>query len=444
MAFVPEVRFTRSGTADIAYQIVGEGPVEIVLMIGWVSHLEMLWELPEARRFIERFSSIGRVALFDKRGTGLSDRPSQEPTGAELAQDVLAVMDAAGIQSAALVGWVDAATVAIEVAAFHPDRVDALILGETLATTVPDQAHPWGPNEVIIEKAADAIENGSWGQAVLLPMIAPSVEADDRVRNWFMRMERMAATPSMAANLLRRTISTDVRELLDSVSVPALVLHRSEASFVPTAGVRWLAEHLPQGRYVELAGDEVPGYLGDVDALMDEIEEFLVGTRTGGGGSRRVLTVVFSDIVGSTERVAAVGDRRWRDLLEDHRREARRLIARHGGTEIDTAGDGFLVSFESPSAALRFGLALQEVTRQGGLEVRVGVHSGEVVVHDADLVGLAVHLGARVASQAAPGEVWVSQTVKELLIGSEFRFSGRGRHALKGVPGEWELFRVDR
>ena len=444
MVSVPEVRFTRSGTVDIAYQLVGEGPIDIVLMIGWVSHLEMLWELPETRHFVERFAGMGRVALFDKRGTGLSDRPPEPPSSHELVPDVLTVMDAAGMESAVVVGWVDAAALAIEVAATQPGRVTSLVLGETLASNVPDAEHPWAPSEAVINAVADAIEEGMWGQAILLPLIAPALADDERIRNWFKRMERMAATPSMAANLLRRTTALDVRHLLPSVDVPALVLHRRGSALLPAEGVRWLADQLPNGRYIELPGDEVPGYLGDVDALMDEVEEFLVGTRTGGGRHRRVVTVLFSDIVGSTERAATVGDVRWRNLLDNHRREARRLLPHHAGHEIDTAGDSFLIAFESPSAAIRYGLALSETGSRQGLEVRIGIHSGEVADLDGDLAGLAVHLGARVAAMAEMGTVWVSQTVRDLLIGSEFHFISKGRHLLKGVPGDWELFIVER
>jgi class 3 adenylate cyclase len=254
----------------------------------------------------------------------------------------------------------------------------------------------------------------------------------------------MAATPSMAADLLRRTTQLDVRHLLPSVSAPTLVLHRRDTALLPSEGVRWLADHLPDGRYVELPGNEVPAYLGDVDGLMDEVEELLVGTRTGRGRNRRVLTVLFSDIVGSTERAASAGDSHWRNLLDSHRREARRLLIHYGGHEIDTAGDSFLISFDSPSAAIRYGLALCQGAGAQGLEVRIGIHSGEVADLDGDLTGLAVHLGARVAAAAETGRVWVSQTVRDLLIGSEFRFTSKGRRQLKGVPGEWELFEVER
>jgi pimeloyl-ACP methyl ester carboxylesterase len=322
---------------------------------------------------------MGRVALFDKRGTGLSDRPSHLPSNTELVPDVLAVMDAAGMESAALVGWIDAAALALEVAASHPQRVTALVLGETLATNTPDEDHPWAPNETVLNAVADAIEEGMWGQAILLPMIAPAAATDERIRNWFKRMERMAATPSMAANLLRRTTELDVRHLLPSVAVPALLLHRQDAALLPTEGIRWLAEHLPSGRYVELPGDEVPGYLGDVDGLMDEVEEFLVGTRIGSRRHRRVATVLFSDIVGSTERAATEGDARWRSLLDNHRREARRLLVHFQGLEIDTAGDGFLIAFDSPSRSQSTGSRSPECQGRAPAQSGVDTLPGDVV-----------------------------------------------------------------
>jgi class 3 adenylate cyclase len=444
LAADPDIKFTRSGTVDIAYQIVGDGPLDIVLMIGWVSHLEMLWELPGARHFVERFAAMGRVVLFDKRGTGLSDRPSDQPSAADMVPDALAVMDAAGMESAVLVGWVDAVAVAIQVAALHPDRVKGLVLGEALASSQPDEDHPWGLNVEITNAVADAIEMGGWGQAVLFPFIAPSLADDERIHSWFMRLERMSATPSMAGNLLRRTLTSDVRALLPRVTAPTLVLHRRDSAFVPAEGIQWLADHLPNGRYVEVEGDQVPGYLGDVDALMDEVEDFLLGTRSGGDGNRRVLTIIYSDLVDSTAKAAELGDDRWRNLLDDHRREARRLMGQHGGRELNDAGDGFLVGFESPSAGIRYGVALIESSRRQGLQVRVGVHSGEIAVIDGDLSGMALHVGARVGALAGTGEVWVSRTVRDLLFGSDFEFISTGEHLLKGVPGEWELFRLGR
>ena len=253
--------------------MVGGGPLDIVLMIGWVSHLEVLWELPEVAHFVDRFAAMGRVVLFDKRGTGLSDRPAEPSSYEQMVPDVLAVMDAVGMDQAVLVGWVDAAALAMVVAATHPGRVQALVLGEVLATFTPDDEHPWGADAEVVEAAATAIESGAWGQALLLPLIAPSAAGDERILGWFRRLERMSATPSMAGNLLRLVLS-DVRPWLSRITMPALLVHRQDSPFVPGEGVRWIADQIPNGRYVEVPGDEVPGYLGDVDTLMDDVEEF--------------------------------------------------------------------------------------------------------------------------------------------------------------------------
>lgn len=442
MTNVPEVRFTRSGDVDLAYQVVGEGPIDILAMIGWVSHLEVLWELAECRRFIERLAGMGRVALFDKRGLGLSDRPPHVGNTEEMVPDALAVMDAVGMERAAIVGWVDAAAIAVTVAARHPDRVSALVLGEVLASSTADDEHPWALDPVPIGAIADVIEDGLWGQGILLPLVAPSVADDERIAGWWRKLERMSATPSMAANLLRRSVAIDIRPLLPRVAAPTLLLHRKDSSLIPAQGMRWMAGQLEQARYVEVPGDETPGFLGDVDRLMDEVEEFLLGTRVGAAVDRRVATVLFSDVVGSTERAASVGDRAWSGLLETHRAEARRLLARYGGREMNTAGDGFLIVFDGPTSAIQCALALCEASRQAGLEVRVGLHSGEIVFEANDVVGMAVHIGARVAALASPGQVVVSQTVRDMVIGSRFEFDPLGRHVLKGVPGEWEIFRV--
>jgi class 3 adenylate cyclase/pimeloyl-ACP methyl ester carboxylesterase len=442
MSFVPEVRFTRSGDVDLAYQVLGEGDLNMVLMIGWVSHLEVLWELAECRHFIERLAGMGRVALFDKRGLGLSDRPPDVGSVEEMVPDVLAVMDAVGMDRSVIVGWFDGAATAVTMAAWHPDRVSGLVLGEMLAASQADDAHPWALDPAPLNAVADVIENGMWGQGVVVPFIAPSASADERITAWWRKLERMSATPSMAANLLRRSIAIDVRALLPQVAAPTLLLHRGDSNLIPGDGMRWLADNLPDGTYVEVPGDQTPGFLGDVDRLMDEIEEFLLGTRLGAAADRRVATVVFSDVVGSTERAATVGDRVWAGLLETHRAEARNLLTRYGGREMNTAGDGFLIVFDSPTPAIQFGVALCEASRGAGLEVRVGLHSGEVVFEADDVTGMAVNVGARVAGLAPHGRVVVSQTVRDMVIGSRFEFGSMGRHVLKGVPGEWELFEV--
>jgi class 3 adenylate cyclase/pimeloyl-ACP methyl ester carboxylesterase len=422
--------------------VVGEGDLDIVLMIGWVSHLEVLWELAECRRFIERFAAMGRVVLFDKRGLGLSDRPAEPGSIDEMVPDVVAVMDAVGMEKAAIVGWVDAAAIAVKVAALYPERVSALVLGEMLAASSADDEHPWALDPVPIGAIADVIEGGLWGQGVLLPLVAPSVADDERIAAWWRKLERMSATPSMAANLLRRSVAIDVRPVLPKVVAPALLLHRRDSPLIPADGMRWLASQLGQAKYVEVPGDQTPGYLGDVDRIMDEIEEFLVGTRVGAAVDRRVATVLFSDVVGSTERAASVGDRVWSGLLESHRAEARSLLSRFGGREMSTAGDGFLIVFDSPTPAIQYAMALCDATRKAGLEVRVGLHSGEVVFEGGDVTGMAVHIGARVEALADPGQVVVSQTVRDMVIGSRFEFAPLGRHLLKGVPGEWEVFQV--
>lgn len=444
MTDIPEVKFARSNDVDIAYQVVGsdDADLDIVLVVGWASHLEVLWELTEARRFLERLAGMGRLILFDKRGTGLSDRPATASTIQDMVPDLIAVMDAARSERATLVGWSDGAAVAMEAAARFPERVSSLILAEALACARPDGDHPWGPDPQLIEALASAIELEMWGQAGVLPIIAPSAASDARIVEWFKRMERMSATPRMAADLLRRTMSIDLRDLMTEIRVPCLLLHRTGAALIPSEAMRWFADQLPDGRFTELAGDELPGYLGDVDGLMDEIEEFLLGTRIGSQIDRRVATIVFNDIVGSTEQVNALGDRSWRQILDEHRSRIRHLITRHGGNEMGNAGDGFLVLFESPTNALRFAEQVTSTSGGNGLQTRTGIHSGEVTVSQEGISGVAIHIAARVEAAADSGEVWVTGTVRDLLLGSGFEFESQGRHALKGIPGVWELHRL--
>jgi class 3 adenylate cyclase len=278
----------------------------------------------------------------------------------------------------------------------------------------------------------------------VLPLLAPSQADDERILSWFRKLERMSATPSMAADLLRRTLDVDVRPILHKITAPALLIHRQDAQLIPGEAMRWLADALPDGRYAEVPGDSVAGYFGDVDGVLDEVEEFLLGTRVGAVADRRVATVLFSDVVGSTEHAASVGDRTWHGLLETHRSEARRLLDRYGGREIGTTGDGFLITFDAPTPAIKCALALSGASKSAGLQVRVGLHSGEVVLEGDDVSGMAVHIGARVMALADADEVLVSQTVRDMVIGSGFGFISKGRHELKGVPGAWELFTVER
>ncbi|MFK5634065.1 adenylate/guanylate cyclase domain-containing protein [Ornithinimicrobium sp. LYQ103] len=437
-----QTRYARSGTVDIAFQTVGSGTRDIVVGIGWVSHLELLWELPETVHFLERLASLGRLILYDGRGTGMSDRPTGAPALDDLFPDLLAVLDAAGSSRAVVVGWLDKAAVALALAARHPERVEALVLGEALASAVPRPGHPAGLEAAVLERLADSVEHGAWGSGQLLQWIAPTASREPRVMAWWRRWERMSATPNTAAGLLRTLLDVDVRGLLDDVRVPVLVLHRAGSEFIPAAVVRWVAEELPDGRYVEVPGDELAAFFGDTDALMDEVEEFVAGTRTGADGDRVVSTMLVTDVVGSTARAAALGDRRWRELLEWHNQEVRRLLARHGGTEVDTAGDGFLATFELPSRAITCAVAMSQHLHEHGTEIRAGLHTGEVVRVDGAVRGVAVHVAARVAALGRAGEVLVTGTVRDLVLGSGRALVPHGEHTFAGVPGTWEVLAV--
>nr|WP_281497109.1 adenylate/guanylate cyclase domain-containing protein [Ornithinimicrobium sp. F0845] len=438
-----DVRYARSGAVDIAYQTAGSGPRDVVVGIGWVSHLELLWELPETVHFLERLAGLGRLIVYDARGTGLSDRPTDAPSVDDLVPDLVAVLDAAGSERAIVVGWLDKAAVALALAARHPERVEALVLGEAMASTRPRPGHPAGLEPAAVERLAAAVEQGEWGSGHLLPWIAPGASQEPRVAAWWRRWERMSATPNAAAALLRLLLEVDVRELLDRVRVPVLVLHRRGNDFVPAAAVRWLAEHLPDARYVEVPGDELAAFFGDTDTLMDEVEEFVAGTRTGADGDRMVATLLMTDVVGSTARAAALGDRRWRELLDWHHQEVRALLARHGGTEIDTAGDGFLALFDLPSRAITCAIAISEHLHRHGTDIRAGLHSGEVIRSGGEVRGVAVHVAARVAALGGAGDVLVTGTVRDLVLGSGRELRPHGTHVLSGVPGRWEVFAAD-
>jgi class 3 adenylate cyclase len=438
----PETRFARSGGIDIAYQLVGEGERDVVVGIGWVSHLELLWELPETVHFLRRLQSFGRLVLYDARGTGLSDRPARPATLDDLVEDLVAVLDAAGSTRAVVVGWVDKAAAALALAARHPERVAALVLGEAMASTVPREGHPDGLDRAVVEHLAAAVEQGAWGTGALLPAIAPRVADDPRVTAWWRRWERMSATPNMAAGMLRTLLDLDVRDLLPAVTAPALVLHRVDNALVGGAAVRRLVRGLPDGRLVELPGADLAAFFGDTDALLDEVEEFLTGTRTGADTDRAVLTLLVTDLVGSTSLAAEVGDRRWAELLDFHHREVRAALARHGGTEVDTAGDGFLAVFALPSRALACAREARDRLAAGGLTIRTGLHTGEVIRSEAGVRGLGVHVAARVAASAGPGEILASGTVADLVAGSGTAFAEAGLSELSGVPGRWRLVRV--
>jgi len=440
----PKTEYAKSGDVHVAYQVLGEGPPELVFVPGFVSHVEHFWEDPSLARFLRRLASFSRLAFFDKRGTGLSDRVSDVavPTLEERMDDVRAVMDAVGFERAAIFAPSDAGSMAILFAATHPQRTTALILYGTFAAGAKEPGYPWGGTPAEWEAAAERWQE-KWGRVVFaLERFAPSKVGDERYTDWFGRLERLAASPGAAATLARMNGEIDVRHVLPSVSVPTLVLHRSGERVVVVEEGRYIAERIPGAKYVELDGADHWPWLGDANSVLEEMQEFLTGTREPTEPERVLATVLFTDIVGSTERAVELGDRRWRDLVEDHHALVRSELARFRGREIDTAGDGFFASFDGPARAVRCACAITKGVKPLGLEVRAGLHTGECELIGDKVGGIAVHTCARVASLAQPGEVLATRTVKDLVAGAGIEFVDRGVARLKGILDEWQLFAV--
>jgi pimeloyl-ACP methyl ester carboxylesterase len=437
----PPTQYARSGSAHIAYQVVGEGPIDLVFVRGWFSHLELDWEWPELARFHRRLAGIGRLILFDKRGTGMSDRaPSSElPTLEQRMDDVRAVLDAVGSERVALLGLSEGGPMSVLFAATYPERTRALVLMSSMARTGLAPDYSIGVTPDVFEALLARLEAG-WGRGVGIHFLAASLADDPVNRQAFARYQRMAVSPGAAIDLLRMVAQIDVRPILAAIRVPALVLHRSGDRFTPVEWGRYLGAHIPGARYVELPGPDHVPWAGDAEAVLGEIQEFLTGMREPPESERVLATVLFLDIVGSTEQAAALGDQRWRERLESFYALVRGELQRMRGREVDTAGDGMLATFDGPARAVRCGLAVAAAVRRLGLAVRAGVHTGECEIMGDKLGGIAVHLGARVAGTAGPGEVLVSQTVRDLVAGSGLRFEDRGVHALKGIPEAWRLF----
>jgi class 3 adenylate cyclase len=435
----PETRYAKSGDVNIAYQVVGEGPFDLVLVHGFISHLELDWQEPRMAHFLERLASFSRLILFDKRGTGLSDRPGGLPDLETRMGDVQAVMDAVGCQRAALFGYSEGGPMCCLFAATYPERTSALVLYGTYAKRrEPDDDYPWCATWDERRAYASEIER-EWGTEADLGTMIPN--ADPIMRRWWAARARASASPGAARDLILVNSQIDVRHVLPAISVPTLVLHRTGDRDSRSEEGRYIAERIPGARFVELAGDvHVP--VIDADQILDEVEEFLTGTRPAREPDRVLATVLFTDIVGSSQRAAELGDRAWRELLGGHHAAVRRQLERFQGREVDTAGDGFLATFDGPARAVRCGSAIREAVDELGLEVRAGLHTGEVELADGKVTGIAVHTGARVAALAAPGEVLVSSTVKDLVAGSGIEFEERGAHELKGIPGEWQLYAV--
>jgi class 3 adenylate cyclase len=437
-----ETRYARSGDVHVAYQVFGEGDLDVVLVNGFVTHVELAWEHEPSARFLARLGSFARVITFDRRGSGLSDPVGEAPTLEERMDDVRAVMDAAGSERAALIGISEGVPMCILFAATYPDRVRALVSSGGLARTTEAPDYPWAlPAEVLLEAGAELVLP-HWGTGAMVEVVAPSVAADPEVRAFFARLERASASPGMLFSLAAMFLEIDVRDVVPTVHVPALVLHRRHDRLVNVRHGRWLAEHLPDARLVELPGDDHSFLYEDPERTLGDLQEFLIGTRDAPEPERVLATVLFTDVVDSTRTAADLGDRRWREVLETHQRQVRAELARFSGREVKSTGDGFLATFDGPARAVRCARAIAAAPGPDGIRVRAGLHAGECEVMGEDIGGIAVHIAARVSALAGPGEVLVSRTVKDLVAGSGIAFEDRGEHALKGVPDLWQLHGV--
>jgi pimeloyl-ACP methyl ester carboxylesterase len=437
----PETKYARSGDFSIAYQVIGNGPLDLVHIPGLVSHLDFAWEHQNYRRFMERLSSFARVVVYDKRGCGLSDPVTQPPAVEERVDDTRAVMDAAGVDRAAVFGVSEGVSLGAYFAAAHPDRVThAVLYGgfARLTPATPDYPFPQIDRDGILATVEGSRDN--WGEGATLAILAPG-RLGTPEQAWWGRFERAAMSPRSMEMLMLSNLELDIREILPLISVPTLVIHRDH-DVLPVEGGRYLAERIPNARFVRLHGEDHWPWSSDPDEVCDHVEEFLTGNRPAPPTDRVLATVMFTDIVGSTERASELGDRRWKELLEQHDRLTRSELDRHQGIEVKTTGDGVLATFDGPARAIRCATAVASETDQIGLPVRVGLHTGECERRNGDIGGIAVHIGARVMGQAGAGEVLVSRTVKDLTVGSDILFEERGACELKGVPGEWELFAV--
>ena len=438
----PTTHYAQSGEANIAYQVHGEGPVDVLLNVGLISHLEHLWEEPGVARMFDAFADFSRLIVMDRRGTGLSDPITGDlPIEAEL-DDITAVLDAVGSERAALFGHTASGPFVTYYAARHPERVQALILYAATAVTLGDDEAPWALSaEEREERLAEMTSN--WGRGTNLQFMGPIAAGDPRVRDWFGRLERLAASPGAMRTLSANLQRADPRPVLEQIDVPTLIMHRKDDGMMDIRHSLLYAERIPGAKFVELAGEETMIFLGDTDSVVGEVEEFLTGQRRGSPPRRAMLTVLFTDICNGTARAADLGDARWRDLLAAHDSIIRRELGRHEGREVKTIGDGFLAVFDGPpSSAVRAARAISTATGDLGVDVRAGLHTGECELIGDDVGGMAVHIAARVCALAGPREVLASGTTFGTVVGSGMEWKHQGDRDLKGVPGRWPIFRL--
>jgi class 3 adenylate cyclase len=438
----PETRYAKADdSTHIAYQILGDGPFDLLWVPGYVSHIESDWEEPRTARFLNRIASFCRLIRFDKRGTGLSDRTGDQHLE-QWVDDTLAVMEAAGSSRAALFGISGGGPMAMLFAALYPERTSALVIYESYARALWADDYPFGLEPEALQQMRDLMVS-QWGHDIDFERWAPSVKDDVRLQAYYSKKWRLAASPGAVASVLKTLHQLDVRHVLPAISVPSLVLHNVGSRIVPVAAGQYLGKHIPGAKYVELPGQDHLPYFEHPDLIIGEMQEFLTGSRSVPDADRILATVLFTDIVGSTERAAALGDRRWRETLDEYDAVVGRELERFRGRQIKTTGDGTLATFDGPARAVRCACAIRDTVRRLGLELRSGLHAGEVEVRGDDVTGLAVVIGQRVSALAGAGEVLASSTVKDLVVGSGVVFAESGEHELKGVPGTWRLFAVE-
>ena len=438
----PEIQYAKSGDVNIAYQVYGEGDLDIVLVFGYISHLDLFWDGPPFVEYVKRLGSFARVIMFDKRGVGLSDPVERAATLEERMDDVRAVMDAAGSERAALLGTSEGGPMSILFASTYPERTQALVLYGAMARSTYAPDYPWAAPIEDLQQSSEELVGPYWGKGASIEIFSPSQADDPGAREFYARLERQGASPQMVGQLAEMFLDIDVRHVLPSIHVPTLVLHRRGDRVVNVRAARYLAEQVPDAKYVELDGIDHNILAGDMEPILQEIQEFLTGIRPAPVYDRVLATVLFTDIVDSTKKAAELGDKKWREILEGQQTLVRSELDRHRGREVKTTGDGFLATFDGPARAIRCATSITGEIGRLGVEIRAGVHTGECEVMGDDVGGIAVHTASRICSLAGSGEVLVSRTVKDLVAGSGIGFEDRGVHTLKGVPDEWQLLAV--
>lgn len=439
---MPETRYARVNGVSIAYQVVGDGPFDLVHIPSWVTNVEENWSEPGYARFLSRLASFSRLILFDKRGTGLSDRVGIAATLEERIEDVLAVMAAAGSERAALFGSTEGSAMCALFAATWPERTRALVMYGAYAKRIRTTDYPWGPDMAERQAFYDTCMR-EWGGPTVLDKLARSMVDDARFRQWWAGYLRRSASPGAALALTQMNTDIDIRRILPTIRVPTLVLHRSGDPLCPVEGARYIAANIPGAQYVEAPGVDHMPFVGDIDALLDPVQEFLTGAPPAVEPDRVLTTILMVDIVDSTVRATQLGDLRWHGLLETWRMQVRQLLQRYRGEERNVTGDGFVATFDGPGRAIQCAQAIVRAARSLGVEARAGLHTGECSLAGRELDGIAVHIAARTMGFAGDAEVVVTSTVRDLVAGSFFSFADRGRHTLKGIPGIWHLFAVD-